>query len=212
MTLHAAKGLEFPVVFILGLEEGILPHSRVRESERDIEEERRLFFVGITRARRELYLSHCRVRSFRGQVKSTEPSVFLRELPEGPVVVRDLSGVGSPYSGAWQDHGSRPPFPREPRTASASPEFRLMTASQLAGGPGGLVSTGGARLADPDLFRVGQTVAHPRYGLGRIVALEGEGSGRKGRVAFAVGPPRTFILAQAPLQFVGKAAGGEHSR
>ena len=58
---------------------------------------------------------------------------------------------------------------------------------------------------------VGQTVAHPQYGLGRIVALEGEGSGRKGRVAFAVGPPRTFILAQAPLRSVGKAAGGQHS-
>ena len=99
MTLHAAKGLEFPVVFIVGLEDGILPHSRVRDDGNDLEEERRLFFVGITRARRQLYLSRCRIRSFRGQVKPTEPSAFLRELPEGPIVVRDLSGVGSAYSG-----------------------------------------------------------------------------------------------------------------
>ncbi len=94
MTVHAAKGLEFPVVFIVGLEEGLLPHSRAFKDGNDIEEERRLFFVGITRARRELYLSRCRVRSFRGQMQATEPSTFLSELPEGPIVVRDLSGVG----------------------------------------------------------------------------------------------------------------------
>ena len=134
MTLHAAKGLEFPVVFIVGLEEGLLPHSRVLKDGGDVEEERRLFFVGITRARRELYLSQCRVRSFRGQTQATQPSQFLGELPEGPIVVRDLSGVGSSTSGHWQNNGSRPPFPREPRGTGAPPQFRLVTAAQLAGG------------------------------------------------------------------------------
>src|SRR5262249_47419206 len=78
MTMHAAKGLEFPVVFIVGLEQGILPHSRTNE-ERELEEERRLFFVGITRAENELYLSHCRVREFRGQRQAAIPSIFLTE-------------------------------------------------------------------------------------------------------------------------------------
>ena len=94
MTLHAAKGLEFPAVFIVALEDGILPHSRGNESDAELEEERRLLFVGITRARRELYLSRCCVRSFRGQQQATMPSRFLSELPEEPMAVRDLSGVG----------------------------------------------------------------------------------------------------------------------
>ncbi len=77
MTLHAAKGLEFPVVFIVALEEGILPHSRANDDDNELEEERRLLFVGITRARRELFLSRCCVRSFRGQQQATLPSRFL---------------------------------------------------------------------------------------------------------------------------------------
>ena len=115
MTVHAAKGLEFPVVFIVALEEGLLPHSRTLGNSNELEEERRLFFVGITRARRELYLSRCRVRAFRGQLQATQPSTFLSELPEGPIVVRDFSGVGPSGLGQSAYNGARPPFPREPR-------------------------------------------------------------------------------------------------
>ncbi len=107
MTLHAAKGLEFPAVFIVALEDGILPHARGNESPKELEEERRLLFVGITRARRELHLSRCCVRSFRGQQQATMASRFLAELPEEPMAVRDLSGVGyqdvrhRPAGGQW---------------------------------------------------------------------------------------------------------------
>ena len=94
MTLHAAKGLEFPAVFIVALEEGMLPHFRAQNDKNELEEERRLLFVGITRARRELYLSRCLMRSFRGQIQTTTPSQFLAELPRDPIVVCDLSGVG----------------------------------------------------------------------------------------------------------------------
>ena len=110
MTLHAAKGLEFPVVFIIALENGLLPHSRAGENDNQIEEERRLFFVGITRARRELYLSRCVVRTFRGQQQATFPSRFLEELPEGPIVVRDLSGVGRSELSAVVRSGWRQPY------------------------------------------------------------------------------------------------------
>jgi DNA helicase-2/ATP-dependent DNA helicase PcrA len=208
MTVHAAKGLEFPIVFIVALEEGLLPHGRALGNNNELEEERRLFFVGITRARRELYLSRCRVRSLRGQLQATEPSTFLGELPEGPVVVRDLSGVGPLELSQSPFNGSRLPFPREPRTALSSPEFRLMSAADLAAGPKGPIALGAAGRVNPEDFRVGVTVIHPTFGLGRLMAVEGEGAGRKGRVAFAVGPARTFILAQSPLRPIGRPAPG----
>ena len=81
MTLHASKGLEFPVVYVTAVEEGLLPHERSREHPEQWEEERRLLFVGITRAQQELQLSLARYRDFRGQRKSTIPSSFLMELP-----------------------------------------------------------------------------------------------------------------------------------
>ncbi len=204
MTVHAAKGLEFPVVFIVALEEGLLPHSRAQGKPSELEEERRLFFVGITRARRELYLSRCRVRSFRGQQQATHPSPFLSELPEGPIVVRDLSGVGRPEFGPSRYNGSSPAMVREPRPGAASPEFRLMTAADLAAGRSGFTAGGAMGQVNFDDFQLGVTVVHPEFGLGRIMAIDGEGSGRKGRVAFAVGPARTFILAKSPLRPVIK--------
>ena len=81
MTLHAAKGLEFPHVFIIGVEDDLLPHKRSKESESDLEEERRLLFVGITRAKQWLQLSCCKRRAMRGDVRPDIPSPFLNELP-----------------------------------------------------------------------------------------------------------------------------------
>jgi len=211
MTVHAAKGLEFPVVFIVGLEDGILPHARANGDRNELEEERRLFFVGITRARRQLYLSRCLVRSFRGQQQATTPSKFLSELPEEPIVVRDLSGVGRSDSRSTPSTGSRPASRSEPRPAAAPHDYRLMTAADLAGARGELGGRGAASHPDLDAFRPGVSVRHPEFGLGRIVTIEGEGSGRKGRVAFAVGPARTFVLAKSPLRPVARPADG-HTR
>jgi DNA helicase-2/ATP-dependent DNA helicase PcrA len=176
MTLHAAKGLEFPVVFIIGLEQGLLPHSRSSESDAELEEERRLLFVGITRARRELTLSHCRIREFRGQRSATIPSVFLGELPAEGMVERDFSEYGG------REPRSLPRFLETSRTTAAAPAFRLTTAAELAAG-----SMPSASSDDLAVFRPGLTVRHPEYGLGRIVAIDGAGANRKGRVAFTLG-------------------------
>ncbi len=99
MTLHASKGLEFPVVFIIALEEGLMPHERSRTDDDAVEEERRLLFVGITRAKEELQLSLGQYREFRGQRRMTIPSPFLLELP------RDEMNVVEPgsYSRTWDE-------------------------------------------------------------------------------------------------------------
>ncbi|AMV39751.1 ATP-dependent helicase [Planctomyces sp. SH-PL62] len=123
MTLHAAKGLEFPVVFIIGLEEGILPHSRAFDNPHELEEERRLFFVGITRARKELYISRCRIRTFRGQQQATAQSQFLTELPEDYLTYDDRSGVSTGDS-RWSrsSYDSRSSYaPRRPQTPPGPP-------------------------------------------------------------------------------------------
>ncbi len=193
MTLHAAKGLEFPVVFVVGLEQGLLPHSRALDDDGELEEERRLLFVGITRARRELYLSHCRVREFRGQRTAAIPSCFLNELPGESMSYRDYSD----YPSVAPPISRRPPEPR-PRSSGPTSGFGLMTAADLAGAP-----TSAERSPDLNAFRAGVAVLHPQYGLGRIVAIDGAGPNRKGRVAFTVGGEKTFVLAKSPLRPVG---------
>jgi DNA helicase-2/ATP-dependent DNA helicase PcrA len=192
MTLHAAKGLEFPVVFIVALEEGILPHSRSRESDSEVEEERRLLFVGITRAQKALYLSHCRLREFRGQQTYTIPSSFLRELPSEPLEVWDQTGE-APAPIAPRDRVTL-----RPRLSAAEAGFRVITASDLKAGQFASPLAGAA-----DSLRPGATVSHPQYGLGRVLSIEGEGARRKGRVAFTTGGERTFLLAQANLRVIG---------
>ena len=104
MTLHAAKGLEFPVVAMIGLEEGCLPHSRARESMTEMEEERRLCFVGITRAEERLILTKAQYRTVRGMRDRTVPSPFLMEMPKDDIETTDRAGIGPSSSG-----GYRPP-------------------------------------------------------------------------------------------------------
>ncbi len=195
MTLHAAKGLEFPTVFLIGLEEGILPHSRSIVSNKQREEERRLFFVGITRAEQSLHLSHARIRTSRGQRNSTIPSSFLRELPEDALEIIDRT-AGDPT--VW--NRDRPQFRDRPSTPTTFP--RLGTAADLLRSPDASPppSTGDDAL---DAFRPGVTVLHPTYGLGRIIAIDGAGPSRKGRVNFTVAGEKTFILAKSPLRLVG---------
>src|SRR5437763_10009226 len=103
MTLHAAKGLEFPVVYMLANEQGILPHERSLNKDDDVEEERRLAFVGMTRAKEELYLTYCRLREFRGQTLYAMPSMFLGELPQEAIAEQDLSSGAQRSPQTWRN-------------------------------------------------------------------------------------------------------------
>ncbi|MBO0697907.1 MAG: UvrD-helicase domain-containing protein [Zavarzinella sp.] len=190
MTLHAAKGLEFPVVYIVAMEQGILPGERSLSKEEDVEEERRVAFVGITRAMKELYLSHARLREFRGQTLYAIPSMFLEELPDDIAQV-DLSSHGgrSPAldqwrggsraaTEAWAELGHRPLPPPIPHTVTTNP--------------------------DAEGYERGQIVQHDQYGIGTITDLSGYGALRKMRIRFAVGGERTFIADKVRLKVVTK--------
>jgi DNA helicase II / ATP-dependent DNA helicase PcrA len=222
MTLHASKGLEFPVVFLTAAEEGILPHERSREHPEQLEEERRLMFVGITRAQQELQLSLARYRDFRGQRKLTIPSSFLMELPRAEMSIEfpetapqsatlsheDADHVHVAPDETWHDVPSgQDAFddagPSDGRPVPIAPlrvpqVLSLTTAAALAGGD---------RPAPPapDAFRQGMVVLHATFGLGQIAALSGTGPARKATVDFP--PPvgrKRLLLAEGGLQPVGE--------
>ena len=226
MTMHAAKGLEFPVVFIIGLEDGILPNRRAAENPDEMEEERRLLFVGITRAQKELYLSHCRVREFRGQRAATIDSPFLKELPRDCVDRVDRAGGGgragrfwddddrrsssSSYGGQSQSSGyysgsraSRDPYGPVSKPPLPETRARIMTAGDLArahsASAAGTAPPATAR-PNPADFQIGTSVAHPAYGVGKVVSLEGIGPKAKAKVRFATRGEVAFVIAMSPLK------------
>jgi DNA helicase-2/ATP-dependent DNA helicase PcrA len=190
MTLHNAKGLEFPVVFITGLEEGLFPLSRSHDDPELLEEERRLFYVGITRAERRLYLSHARSRRRNGEEMHSVPSSFLRPIPEEMLEQRATPRLRGSASMSWLG-GS---------IASTRSAF-----SRRSGTP-----VRRERSWDPDVdasqdapaFVAGERVRHPRFGAGTIVDVSGSGRDAKVTVDFddeAVGQKR-LVIAYAGLE------------
>lgn len=195
MTLHASKGLEFPVVFLIAVEEGLLPHERARDNADQVEEERRLMFVGITRAREELQISYAFQRDFRGQRKITIPSRFLMDLPR-----REMETVDQRDHARPSDRESpaapvfAPAFAPAATTFSSTPSIRLTTAAELAG-------DAVLPAVDPDEFTQDMIVRHNQFGLGRIAALSGNGTTRTATVDF-IAPPerRRFVLSEGELR------------
>jgi DNA helicase-2/ATP-dependent DNA helicase PcrA len=189
MTLHAAKGLEFPVVYMVALEQGLLPHERSLQREEQLEEERRLAFVGMTRAKEELYLCHARLREFRGQVQYTVPSMFLQELP-AEVETVDLSAAAD-AAPAWTNwRGGRPEAEAGWREAGISMPPRTPLPTNIP-----------AASPREDLAP-GVLVRHDTYGLGQVVEVSGLGASRKVRIRFPSAGERTFLADKARLQIV----------
>jgi DNA helicase-2/ATP-dependent DNA helicase PcrA len=198
MTLHTAKGLEFPVVFLTGMEDGVFPHMRTLGDPDELAEERRLAYVGITRARERLYLSRALSRSAWGAPSWHPPSRFLDEIPNElvqwsgavdrqPFVNRYDDDTPSRYG----DHGYR--SARSSRGPSAQEQ---LAASKLASG--GLRGGVGNR-AIPSLD-VGDRVTHDAWGLGTVVATRGAGDGSQAQIDFGSAGLKWLMLRYAPIQ------------
>jgi DNA helicase-2/ATP-dependent DNA helicase PcrA len=192
MTLHTAKGLEYPVVFMVGMEENVFPHSRSVTEPSELEEERRLAYVGITRARRRLYLLSAWSRSLFGGTNYNLPSRFLKEVPEALVDVREQERRPAVSRHDWGD--ASPAFGAGRRGAGPAPQ---VWRSQ---------PTPAARLADQtqrgalDLdLTVGEEVEHRQWGPGRVVSLSGQGDKTTAEVDFPHLGRKRLLLRYAPL-------------
>jgi len=192
MTLHASKGLEFDSICIIGLEEGLLPHARSLGSPDEVEEERRLLYVGMTRARRHLLMTTCSARTVRGLQERTIESGFLREI-SGEGVASSDEADGASQIRMREPSGMR----RLGGSGSAS-------ASAPSGAPRPALpaaSVGGSRQI-PSGIRVGTVVRHAQFGIGRITALLPRGSMTSVEVDFRPGGRRTLVLEYARLEIV----------
>jgi DNA helicase-2/ATP-dependent DNA helicase PcrA len=182
MTLHCAKGLEFPVVFIVGIEEGLLPHYRRGEEIEDMEEERRLFYVGMTRAKERLFLSRAEERSTFGVGRANLPSRFLDELPMELMQFEEKKGrIESLFSQEtpWRDE-------------SHQTEIRVDDLSQESPYP-----EGDGVVLSPEGFyplKIGMRVRHPKFGEGRVKSVEGMDENQKAMILFqSVGAKRLKV-------------------
>ncbi len=204
MTVHSAKGLEFDAVFITGLEEGLFPHENALSDADGLEEERRLMYVAITRARKRLYLSHSQTRMLHGQTRYNVRSRFFDELPEG--ALKWLSpkqgsfqspqahgsgygtGYGSGFGGGWQQQRQQRPAPWAAAAASAP-----------AAPPAPAFAAKPVTTPDGERLRQGQAVFHTKFGEGVIVTLEGQGNDARAQVRFHRHGTKWLALSIAKL-------------
>ncbi|MGO4369726.1 DNA helicase PcrA [Paenibacillus sp. MCAF20] len=196
MTMHSAKGLEFPIVFIIGMEESVFPHSRALADNEELEEERRLAYVGITRAEERLYLTCARMRTLFGRTASNMPSRFLQEIPD--TVRESASAAGSFARAAIRTAPGRAPAYGAPGAGGRSPGMAGSGPAAAGGRAGGVrvstpldaakVAKGGAAAggspAASGSFAAGDRVAHGKWGEGVIVSVKGTGNDMELQIAF----------------------------
>ncbi len=184
MTLHSAKGLEFPTVFLVGMEEGIFPHSRTLMDESEIEEERRLCYVGITRAERHLFLSNARMRTIYGRSQYYPASRFLQEVPRN--LIHEYRRPQAQPRKAVRETVSR----LEPRHSASGWSFASMAAFMPAD----------SSAAAGTSFRVGDKVMHKKWGAGTVVSVKPSEDGQEVNVAFAGAGIRSLLTKYAKLE------------
>lgn len=207
MTLHSAKGLEFPNVFLIGMEESVFPHNRALTEPRELQEERRLAYVGITRAQRRLHLTHAWSRTLFGQTQYNPPSRFFDEIPDALMRVlgsgTSNSGVGALRAryrsdAAWSSTRGRSSSPVSSFDPDDEHRERVVEAAMRAGrNATRLVDTRPA--AEQLDLRVGDDVVHPTFGEGVVLELRGDGERAEATVRFPGVGTKHLSLAWAPL-------------
>ncbi|WP_436523835.1 DNA helicase PcrA [Actinoplanes sp. HUAS TT8] len=197
MTLHTAKGLEFPVVFLTGLEDGVFPHMRAMSDNTELEEERRLAYVGITRARQRLYLSRAVTRSQWGQPQYNPPSRFTDELPEELIRWERTGGSYTSWSGTGGGIGGRG-GDRQRGGGFAGGTPKAQRIAERLGIDASRLSTA-SELKQAPKVEPGDRVNHQRYGLGRVVAVEGQGPGARAQIDFG-DQTMWLIMRHAPIE------------
>jgi len=185
MTLHTAKGLEFPVVFITGMEERLLPHTDSNDSEEKVEEERRLCYVGITRAMKELFITYAKRRTRYGETSFSAPSRFLSEIPKEILETVDMTGRRDYSSSLFTKNDD-----------FGEPVFSLDTERDS------FVATHVKPKSPPASFANGEVVRHPVFGIGRILELYGSNDKTSVKVNFSIGGVKSLLLAYAKLEKV----------
>ena len=210
MTMHSAKGLEFPVVFIIGMEEGVFPHSRAFLDQEELEEERRLAYVGITRAEEKLYLTCARMRTLFGKTASNMPSRFLKEIPDHLVEVFSASG-GTGYGSGFGYRGYTSASSYASRTSYVQSErpgpFAAGGLAQRQAASAGRVTSSSAARPAPAAgtgeipsFANGDKVSHGKWGTGVVVSVKGTGDDTELQVAFPAPVGVKRLLAKfAPI-------------
>ncbi len=193
MTLHTAKGLEFPVVFLTGLEDGTFPHIRSLSDEQQLEEERRLAYVGVTRARERLYISRAAVRTAWGVPNEFPPSRFLADRPDELIDWRRRESSTSAIRGGWgsgfgSSRGAGDGWSRR----KADDERPVLPKT-------GATFGSATPRADVPSLAVGDKVTHDAYGLGTVVALEGAGQNAVAKVDFGSSGTKRLLLRFSPV-------------
>ena len=217
MTLHSAKGLEFDNVFIPGMEEGVFPSSRSLEEDHRLEEERRLMYVGITRARKKLFLSRASERMLYNQYGHNPPSRFLDEIPSRLIRYENSRCAVSGYARrAMHDpygadrYGQDEYFPQTQAMKSVSvktlgkPKLKLKghDLDNIPGVSKGFVPSGAAQLAGSamqKLFQTGERVRHPKFGFGNVIEVTGSGKDARIRIRFDSVGEKELALMIAPI-------------
>lgn len=199
MTIHAAKGLEFKSVFVVGLEEGLFPGVMAQQSREDLEEERRLFYVAVTRAEKRLTLSHARSRFRYGSVQYNEPSRFLDEIDE-----RYLKLPPAPSKPMGTPSGRHPSSPYA--LNQPMPGRPLRTDERVRPVPSPSVPTSGDfPAADPSQMAPGVEIEHSKFGRGTVVRVDGSTNDPRAVIRFVVGGEKTIILKYARLRVLSSS-------